>query len=393
MPVRILVDLLFYTGTRGGTETYAREVLRRLPDVAPDVRLTAIANRVGADRVREFFPGDVDVVSWVGGDRATWAAGEALVVDSAARRHKADVIWCPSNFGPIFRSPLPRVTTTHDIIYHATPTSGGGLAQLLARIASWLVSRAALTSDAVITVSHDAANAIHERVGVALTLLTVIPHGTSEPYPPADSWAELAAIGIRPGRQILLSTGNRLPHKNFDTLLRAVASMEGERPRVVIPGGRGHDPLSPLVSELGLEQDVILPGWVTSAQLEALYDRASLYVCASLAEGFGLPVIDAMRRGCVVIANDIPVLREVGGDAAVYVDARSPTALAEAIDDTLRNDQTIRRNAGARHVERYNWERSAAETVRVIQAAAASRPRSPSDESGTSHDRVLPPRD
>jgi glycosyltransferase involved in cell wall biosynthesis len=368
MPIRVLVDLLFFTGRRGGTETYARAIATRLPQALPDAQIVALTNRAGAERVRGFFPGEVHVVDWVGADRLSWAAGEVLAVDRRARRLEADVVWSPANFAPLSRSAVPRVTTTHDATYHLR--DGGGLGGVVARVTAWLMGRAARSSDLVITGSHTAASEVIAHMGVDPVVVTVIAHGTNEPSVPDDPWSELAALGIRPGRPIVMSTGNRLPHKNFEGILRAVATMEGDRPLVVVPGSRGADPLTPLVERLRLEDDVVLPGWVSAAQLEALYACASLYVCPSLEEGFGLPVLDAMRRGCVVLANDVPVLREVGGDVAIYADATSPAPFAAAIRDALADDQTERREAGVRRSSEYTWERSAEQTARVIQAAA-----------------------
>lgn len=368
MPLHVLVDMLFYTGKRGGTETYAREIVKRMPEALPDAKLTALANRAGAERIRSFFPGEVRVVRWVGTDRVSWAAGEVLATNRRAKRTDADVIWSPANFAPITRSRVARVTTTHDVTYHTA--DGRGIGGAVARITSWLMARAALTSDAVITGSHAAEAAVASHIGVDRGEITVIPHGTNAPKVPEDPWAELTPLGIRPGRPLVLSTGNRLPHKNFEGILHAVAQMDGGKPLVVIPGSHGKDPLGPLVDQLGLHDDVVLPGWVTSVQLEALFSVADLYVCPSLTEGFGLPVIDAMRRGCVVLANDVPVLREVGGDIALYTDATSPSAFAAAIEAALSDDLEMRREAGVEWGAAYTWERSAGLTSQVIEAAA-----------------------
>ena len=370
MSLRILVDLLFFTGTRGGTETYAREIVRRLPRSLADAQFVAVTNRAGAERVRAFFPGDVHVVDWVGPDRVSWAAGEILSVNRIARSVCADVVWGPANFGPLAAGRVARVTTTHDVTYHATDLKGAGA--LVPRITSWLMSRAARTSDAVITGSHAAEQAIRAHIDLDADIITVIPHGTSAPPTPANPWDELVALGIHPGRSLILSTGNRLPHKNFEAILNAVALMS-DQPVVVIPGSHGQDPLVPLVARLGLDSDVVLPGWVTTAQLEALYAAASLYVCPSLAEGFGLPVLDAMARGCVVLANDIPVLREVGGDVALYADASDAVTFASAIGTAVASEHTERREAGRRRAAAFTWEISAERTAQVIESAARSR--------------------
>jgi glycosyltransferase involved in cell wall biosynthesis len=363
--VRIVVDLLGYTGGRGGTETYARELLRRLPEQAPEADWVALANHVGAERVRAFFPGGVHTLRPVGAGKVSWAAGEALLAERAARRSGADVLWTPQNFGPVVTG-MPRVATIHDVIYDEVP--GAAAERVSRRITSWLMGRSARTADAVITISRAARQSIIERLGVDARRIHVVHNGASTPPAHAESDA-LSTWPIPADRAVVLSIGNRMPHKNFDGLLRSIAAIDpGQRPYTVIPGAEpSGDPLRPMVEDLGLHADVLLPGWVSDAELEALYSVADVYVCPSLAEGFGLPLIDAMARGCRVVAHDIPVLREVGGDVATYADARQPSALAEAI---LRATHTppsaAEKSRAAARAATFSWDTAAAGTAAVL---------------------------
>ncbi|MGB4778657.1 glycosyltransferase family 4 protein [Microbacterium sp.] len=365
----VVVDLLSYTGGRGGTETYVREIVTRLPNLMPDCEFVALTGRAGTAPITAFFPGAVHTVDWVGSDRVSWALGAVLRVDGVARSLGASVLWCPANFGPIHRG-APRVVTVHDAIYHEA--AGPLLPRIVSALTSWLAARAATSADAIITVSHAAAEAISRHMRVSPDAVTVIPNGASDPVPPHEPWKVLAPLQITPGRQILLSTGNRLPHKNFAGLLRALAEIPEEtRPLTVITGSRAGDPLLSLRDSLGLAGDVELLGWVDDPQLESLYAVAALYVCPSLLEGFGLPVVDALRRGVPVVANDIPVLREVGGSAARYADASNPGALANAISHALAHPpQPAERAAGRTWSERFSWDAAAAATAGVLYRTA-----------------------
>ena len=366
MAGRILVDLLGYTGRRGGTETYAREIIGHLPAMMPGVDLVALTGRAGVDAVREFFPGEVVEARAVGADRVSWAAGELLLTDRAARRCGATLIWAPANFGPIRRR-TPRAVTIHDVIYDEVPGSLGTRA--VRNVTAWLMRRSALTADAVLTVSHTTAAAVADRFGIAPADLHVVPNGSSDPHP-VDA-AALAPLGLDPSRQVVLSTGNRMPHKRFDLLLAALARIPlDQRPLAVITGGGDGDPLPALARRLGIEDDVVFPGWVSAAELEALYARADVYACPSAAEGFGLPVVDALRRGCRVVANDIPVLREVGGDAARYADAADPDAFAAALASALATAPSESDRAAWRDwAAQFTWEASARGTAAVLQHA------------------------
>ncbi|WZH37197.1 MAG: glycosyltransferase family 1 protein [Microbacterium enclense] len=369
---RILVDLLGFTGGRGGTETYARELLPRLAERMPRAHFAAITGRAGSGRVASFFPGQVRIVPWVGADPATWALGAVAATEALARRHRADLVWAPANFGPVFRG-LPRVVTVHDAIYDEVP---GSLAERAQRgITSLLMRRSARTADRVLTVSHAAADSIRTHLGLPAERLTVVHNGSSTPQPQSDPASVLAALRLPPGRQVLLSVGNRMPHKNFPGLLEAVASLPpADRPVTVIAGSRLPDPLAADVERLGLERDVVLPGWVSDAQLEALFQIADLYACPSLVEGFGLPVVDALRRSVPVLANDVPVLREVGGDAARYSDATDALAFGAAIRAALiAPPDAATRAAAQRWASRFTWDDAADRTAEVLDRALGAR--------------------
>lgn len=368
----LAIDLLGFNGRRGGTETYAREISTRLPDHLPGVDLVALAGEPGAALVRHFFPGEVRVVPRVGYSPSSWAAAELGKVERAARAAGADALWNPANFGPVVRG-LPRVLTVHDVIYHELP--GKSVSR---RVTGLLMKWTAAKADALIAISRATAAAASRALDIPESRFRVIPNGTAAPSAPPSTMPDLVA-GLPQGRSVVLSMGNRLPHKNFESLIAAVAMLPAERrPLTVIPGGQTPDPLAATVRELGVEDDVLLPGWVDSATLEALYARASAYVCPSLSEGFGLPVLDAFTRGCTVIANDVPALREVGGPFAHYTDASSAQALADAISQVIASPDPADRRAAAREwAARFTWEASAAATAAVLreQLDRGERPR------------------
>ncbi|MFK4115523.1 glycosyltransferase family 4 protein [Microbacterium sp. NPDC006705] len=371
---RVLVDLLGFTGSRGGTETYVRELTPRLAERFPDVRFAALTGRVGADKVRAFFPGHVQSLAWIGADPATWALGAVAATEVVARRGRADLVWAPANFGPILRG-TPRVVTVHDAIYDEVR---GTLAQRAQRtVTSTLMRRSAQTADRVLTVSHAAAASIARNLRVPAERISVVHNGSADPRPVDDPWSALDTLRLPTDRPIALSVGNRMPHKNFVGLLEALATLAAEaRPLTVIAGSRLPDPLADEVSRLGLDGDVLLPGWVSDDQLEALFQVSDLYVCPSLVEGFGLPVVDALRRGVPVLANDVPVLREVGGDAARYADATNPGQFGAAITRAVSDPGDAEARAAAQTwASRFTWDDAADATAAVLEATLSESSR------------------
>ncbi|WP_454049426.1 glycosyltransferase family 4 protein [Cellulomonas sp. Marseille-Q8402] len=374
---RVAVDLLYLTGKRGGTETYARQLLPRMADLLPDVELVALTNTLGREAVARWFPGRLHTLPVSGDNRPVWAAAETFAVDRVAARGRADLVWCPANFGPRARR-VPTLVTVHDVIAWDFPNPE--VSRVTQAVTSGIIGRAARSATRLLTGSEDARDAITRVLGVPASKITVVPHGSADPRPGVDVAAEIDGLGLGDGRPTVLSTGNRMPHKNYDGLLRALALIPAERrPRLVVTGSHGDDPLAPLVEELGLAADVTLLGWVTADQLEALYQSATLYACPSLAEGFGLPVIDAMKRGTPVLVADIGALREVGGDAVRYADPTDPAAMAAGIEALLADpaERARLRQAGLARSSQFTWDRSAELTAdavrRTLEDVAAAR--------------------
>jgi glycosyltransferase involved in cell wall biosynthesis len=363
--MRIAVDLVYFTGTKGGTETYARSLYTALGRLHPEIDLVGLVGTEARTVPPTWFPGDLVHLPVSGENRTAWALAENSLVPAAAWRARAEVLHCPANFGPVV-SPVPVALTVHDLLAFRSPelVAGG------ARAVQLLTRTSVRGARAVLTDSEASAEDIHRYLGLAADRVRVVPLATAATV----NRTTVTTDGTRP---YLLSTGNRLPHKNFDTLLRALALVPaGERPRLVVPGSHGADPLRPLVAQLGLEDDVELRGWVTADELAQLYAGAAAYVLPSRFEGFGLPVLEAMARGCPVVCSDIPVLHEVGGGAAVYVDSLNAAALAGAVHRVLR-DPALRADLSARGVERaalFSWDRAARATLAVLEGAAR-RPR------------------
>jgi len=167
------------------------------------------------------------------------------------------------------------------------------------------------------------------------------------------------------------------PHKNLVRLIRALAAIPAERrPVLVVPGyPTPHEQeLRALAAELGVAEDLRLPRWLGAADLEGLYELASCAVLPSLYEGFGLPVLEAMRRGLPVTCSDRSSLPEVAGHAALLFDPEDVPAITLALERLL-GDAELRerlRKAGIERARRFTWRATADATARVYEAALAS---------------------
>jgi glycosyltransferase involved in cell wall biosynthesis len=230
----------------------------------------------------------------------------------------------------------------------------------------WMEKKAAANATRVITVSQVSADEIVKYLGFPGDRLHVVPLAAGGDGP--------GAARQDAGENLVLASGQRRPHKNWAALIRALALVAPEiRPRLIITGARGEDPLRPLVDALGLADWVTLMGWVEDDELAALQDRARAVAMPTLAEGFGLPVLEAMARGLPVLASDLPVLREVGGHAVLYFDPRSTRAIADALRMVATEPERMAElsAAGLARAASFSWRRSAEQTLEVFRAALA----------------------
>ncbi len=364
---RVLVDLLSYTGTKGGMETYARELYRELGRRRTPYEFVGFASTELMTMDTSWFPGEVVDSGYSGENRFHWAYGELVGVAKGARRLGADLIHCPATLGPR-RTSVPTVITMHDMLYFSHPHLMS--TPLYTEPVKWMEKQAARNATRILTDSESSAAEIRKYLKFDPARLEVVPlAGTADPTKPRSD---------RPRRaDLVLAVGNRRPHKNFQGLVRAMALVdETVRPTLVVTGSRGDDPLRPIVEELGLERWVDLRSWVSPEELEELYATATILAMPSFCDGFCLPALESMLVGLPVMLSDIGVYREVGGDAALYFDPHDLASIAGAITRAVTEPELLERltREGYEQAGRFSWPTVADQTLAAFDRALAEYP-------------------
>jgi glycosyltransferase involved in cell wall biosynthesis len=176
-----------------------------------------------------------------------------------------------------------------------------------------------------------------------------------------------------PEAPYLLAVSSVNPNKNFSSVLRALELLGADAPPCVIAGQR----YDRVFGQSGLDtRRVTHVGYVSDAELYALYSRAMCLLFPSFYEGFGLPPVEAMALGCPAIVSNTSVLPEICGDAALYCDPAKPETLAAAIG-RLRADPGVRADLVARGRERvrlFSWSNGAESLLKVLARETARRP-------------------
>jgi glycosyltransferase involved in cell wall biosynthesis len=203
--------------------------------------------------------------------------------------------------------------------------------------------------------------------------VAVVGEGASADLrPPADADERAARLDL-PGGGYLLSLATLEPRKGLDVLLAALAHPDApDLPLLVVgqPGWGGVDPLGE-AARLGIAPGrVRLLGRIGDADLATVLSRATALAAPSRAEGFGLPLLEAMAAGVPAVTSDAPALVEVGGGAALVVPREDPAALAAALAE-VAGDAALRTrlaDAGRRRAAGYTWE-GAARTLWALYEA------------------------
>ena len=356
---RVALNLVFLVpGETGGMEVYARELIPRLAAL-DGFELVALVNREAAG---ESWDVPVRVVPVHARNRVEWVRGEQWYVPRLA--DDCSLIHSLASTSPL-RSRARRITTIHDLNYKLVPEAHFGLRALGMRA---LVPASARRSHRIIVDAASTRRELASHLGTPEGKVDVVPLAVT-PRPavePARDVRERLGLG---GGPMLLSVSAKRPHKNLMRLLDAVALLE-DRPVLVIPGYRTpHEAeLRERAAALGLH--AVFPPWLPAADLEGLYAEAAAFVFPSLAEGFGLPVLEAMARGVPVACSDRSSLPEVAGDAAVLFDPEDPRAIAAAITRTVAEAERLRA-AGRERAAAFTWERTAELTASSYERALA----------------------
>lgn len=173
----------------------------------------------------------------------------------------------------------------------------------------------------------------------------------------------------------ILFVGTLQPRKNISRLIEAFSKIERKNDlQLIIIGKRGwqYEEILAAPEKFGVVEDVKFLENVPDDELNVFYQHAKCYVLPSLYEGFGLPVVEAMQRGCPVITSNISSLPEAGGDAALYVDPENVDDIAEKITKLI-NDKELREELikkGKEQVKKFSWDKSAKDTLHILREVA-----------------------
>jgi glycosyltransferase involved in cell wall biosynthesis len=320
----------------------------------------------------------VDIGSFPAGKFSAITA-HLLLLPRAVRAAGVDVFHTPMVHTRPSMPPVPAglgcplVVTVHDVLPLTFYQDARALPWRMRLFYRWNLTRA-LAAERVITVSEAARREIIGATGVEAQRVEAIHNGV-DVAPCGDPAPVLARLGLR--APFLLYVGSLEPRKNVLRLLDAFDEVSRKRDDLgmvlVTERDSGHRPaLDERLARMRAGARVRLLHDVEDSELTALYGSASAFAFPSLAEGFGLPPLEAMACGAPVLAADNPVLHEVLGDAAMFVDALDSSAIAQGLGRLLADGELTAgmRRAGGQVARRFTWIRAAEKTLAVYRRLA-----------------------
>lgn len=288
-----------------------------------------------------------------------------LFVARQVNKLGADVVFCPMQTMGTWGRRYALILTLHDLIYYEHPAPPGFLplpVRILWRLyhkAYWPQRLLLNRADVVATISSTTRSLMerHRLTRRPVRIIGNAPQGGQVPRNP-DAAPE----------KNLLYMGSFMPYKNVETMIRGM----GELPEYslhllsrVTPARRAE-----LEALVPAGASVVFHNGVSDEEYHELLLRTTALVSLSRAEGYGLPLVEAMSLGTPVIASDTPIFREVGADAALYVDPASAEEFAAAVRRLEGPDHWRERSAASvRRAADYDWDKSAAALLEVAREA------------------------
>ncbi len=382
MPLQVGFDATPAVRQGGGIGRYTRELLKALAaaDHETHYRLFYASPPDAPRQALPALPANFDVRALPFDDvwfaRVWHRARLPIPVDWITGR--IDLFHSPDFTLPPTRRGTHTLLTVHDLSFVRDPESA---VPVLRAYLNQVVPRSVARADHVLADSAATRADLVDLYGTPPEKISVLYSGVNDEFQPVRDPARLAAVRARyrlGESPFILAVGTLQPRKNYARLIQAFAQIGEPELRLVIAGGRGwlYDAIFAEVERLQLGQRVVFPGFVSDADLPALYSAARVLAYPSIYEGFGLPILEAFACATPVVTSTASCLPEVAGAAALLVPPTDVPALAEALTRALSDTELRARlvQGGLERARLFSWDRSAQNLLGLYQALSEDGP-------------------
>ncbi|MBI3985207.1 MAG: glycosyltransferase family 4 protein [Candidatus Levybacteria bacterium] len=286
---------------------------------------------------------------------------------------RPDIFFTPTHYAPRF-SPIPTVISIMDLSFIHFPILFAK--KDLYQLTNW-TKYSVKNASKIFTISQFSKSDIIDVYGVDEGKIVVTYPGIKKP----TSVRILSMDDLRKkfgiDKNYILFVGTLQPRKNIVKLIEAFSKIEKENLILVVVGKKGwlYEDILSAPGRLGVGERVKFLDFVEDDDLPSLYKNALCFVLPSLYEGFGLPVLEAMKHGCPVLTSNVSSLPEAGGDAAIYFDPNNSDDIKEKIEKVIKNPSLRQEmiEKGYNQIKKFSWEKTAKETLKVLEELASNK--------------------
>lgn len=362
----VYVNGRFLTRSVTGVERFAGELLRAVDRRLATAETDGTSTRPWSVLVPPGTDSDLRDCNIITAKEVGRSSGHLWEQTGLAHAARGGILINPCNSGPVLAK--RQLTVIHDAAVFDQPAGFSVPYRMLHRTLGYALAR----RSALATVSHFSRARLADVLGIDESCIDVVPNAADHIDRIAADDTILNRHGLTRGAYLLF-VGSFAPNKNLPRALAAWDRARGPHDRFVLVGAKGRS-----FADHGLPPDppgVVLPGRVSDADLVALYRHARALVFPSLYEGFGIPPLEAMRFGVPALAADIPPVREVCGEAALFHDPRDIAPMEAGMRALLRDDALRERLAASARERRdlFTWDRSAEKLIELVDHLAAAR--------------------
>lgn len=306
---------------------------------------------------------NVEIVNADAEDEISW---EQLILPKLLKTHKVDLLHMPGNRVCLFTR-VKQITTTHDLMewhslkifrYYKNRSLKENFYFFRQKAYLWAVYRLGLSfSDHVLTISQYSKRDITQSFPKLKNKSSYVYHGIPRGFkPPLNDTS----------KQGVLMLGGDSHQKNPENMLKAWAQLPKElkkaHPLTILGFVGGEDSIiSKTIRALGIENDIVIKGWVTEDELIQAMQTSKVFIFASREEGFGFPLVQSMASGTPVVTSEADVLIEIGQDAICSAKAEDFLALSSAVGSLLTDEQLYNEKVkkGLTISSKFTWEHTA----------------------------------
>ncbi len=348
-----VVNGRYLTQKATGVHRYAFEICNKLHEMGVDFHV-AVPNEIHPDYKFNF-----KVVKCGSLNTHLW---EQISLPRYLKRIGSPLLISFTGCGPLNYS--NQIMTIHDVSHERYPE---WFSKNYYRFYHYMMPRIGKKAHAVLTVSEFSKKEIVDTLGINVEKIHVVH--SNVPFHNKPSKEEILSFTRNPeAERYILAVSSMDPRKNFIRLVEAFDKIKDKSVKLYIIGMSFKAFNTPDLQKL-IGENVHLPGYIPDEKLQTMYQNALLSVYPSLYEGFGLPPLESMTYGCPVINSDIPALREVSQDAALYVDPYNVEDITQKIEQLLV-DEPLRKELqekGLLQIKKYSWDKSAKQVYELAQ--------------------------